>query len=59
MVIRMYTQMDVILISSDHSQPYRLSSPKLAFNRYNLNGSQFAGEVPPYDMMKLLIGEWG
>ena len=49
----------MILVSSEHSFPYRLLDPKLDFNLENFNGYIYAGEVPPKDMYELLTTKWG
>ena len=49
----------MILVSSEHSFPFRLCNKKLDFNIDHLSKLMFAGEVSPKDMMRLLIGEWG
>lgn len=50
--------MNVILVSSEHSFPFRLSED-VDFNIAILNRFIFAGEVPPKDMYTLLTTQWG
>lgn len=45
-------------MSSDHSFPFRLADPKLRFNLDNLNCYIYAGEIPPFEMYKLLTEKW-
>ena len=49
----------MILVSSEHIFPFRLSEPKLDFNLTNFTEFIYAGEVPPNEMYKLLTTEWG
>ena len=53
------TQVNVILVSSEHAFPYRSRHPELDFNLRNFNGYIYAGEVPPKDMYELLTVKWG
>ena len=52
-------QLNVILVSSEHSFPFRLTDPRLGFNLDNFNGYIYAGEVSPKDMYELLTEKWG
>lgn len=47
----------MILVSSEHSFPFRLSD--LGFNMADITDYIFAGEVPPNKMLRLLREEWG
>ena len=49
----------MILVSSEHSFPFRLSDPRLGFNLSNFTEYIYAGEVPPNEMYKLLTTKWG
>lgn len=51
-------KINVILVSSDHVFPFRLTEPKLGFNLKDINKFIFAGEVPPNKMFNLLTQEW-
>ena len=48
----------MILVSSEHSFPYKLSHPRLSFSSNVINRYIFAGEVPPNAMYELLTGKW-
>ena len=52
-------QLNVILVSSEHSFPFKLVDQKLGFNINNLEKLIFAGEVSPKEMNQLLTCEWG
>jgi hypothetical protein len=49
----------VILVSSEHSFPFRLCHPDLAFNTDDFTNYIFAGEISPKSMFELLTGKWG
>jgi hypothetical protein len=49
---------NILLVSSEHSFPFRLANPRLKFSLSNLKKIIFAGEVPPDEMFKLLTSEW-
>ena len=51
--------MNVILVSSEHSFPFRLRDPRIDFNLANMDEAIFAGEVPPNLMFELLTTRWG
>ena len=53
------TQLNVILVSSEHAFPYGLQDPQINFNLGDFNGYIYAGEVPPKDMYDLLTVKWG
>ena len=50
--------MNVLLVSSEYSYPYRLRHGRF-FNTTNLTETIFAGEVPPAAMRQLLLHKWG
>ena len=51
-------KLNVILVSSEHSYPFRLGDKRLRFKLENLNGHIFSGELPPKDMYELLTTRW-
>jgi len=52
--------MNVILVSSDYSFPFRLQNPRFNFNPDDVTQVIYAGEVPPNEMLlTLLMGQWG
>lgn len=50
---------NVILVSSEHDFPWRLSSRPVRFGLDNLTGFLYAGEAPPKDMLRVLRERWG
>ena len=50
-------QASVILISSEHGYPYKLT--KAGLNLVDIKNIIIAPEVPPVDMFKMLTGHWG
>jgi hypothetical protein len=52
-------QLNVILVSSEHSFPFKLLDHRLEFSMSNFNKFIFVGEVSPKDMYQLLTCEWG
>ena len=51
-------QMNVLLVSSEYTYPYRLRNGHF-FNTTNFTDVLFAGEVPPAAMRQLLVQRWG
>ena len=55
-----WLQLNVVLVSTDYSFPYRLGDdPRLGFNIVDIASYIFAGEVPPNKMYELLTTKWG
>ena len=54
----MFLQIKIILASSEHSFPFRLSSD-MNFNCQNFSSYIFAGEIAPNKMYQLLTTQWG
>lgn len=57
MLTKQSRSMNVLLVSSEYSYPYRLRHENF-FNTSNLTATLFAGEVPPADMRTLLRDTW-
>lgn len=51
-------KLNVVLVSSEHSFPFRLANPSLSFNIINITKFIFAGEIPPKNMYSLLTEQW-
>mmetsp|Transcript_11280 Transcript_11280/g.18944 ORF Transcript_11280/g.18944 Transcript_11280/m.18944 type:complete len:487 (-) Transcript_11280:289-1749(-) len=51
-------KLNVLLVSSEHVFPFRLSDPRLNFNIEFITRAIFVGEIPPKDMIRLLRDEW-
>ena len=49
----------MVLVSSEHTYPYRLTSGDVGFNMLDLGSMVlYAGEVPPAEMYRLLTERW-
>lgn len=52
-------QLNVVLVSSEHTLPFKLSNKRFGFNALDLGGRVvYAGEVPPGEMYRLLTRQW-
>ena len=49
----------MILVSCEHSFPFRLRHPDLAFNTDDFTNYIFSGEISPKSMYELLTEKWG
>ena len=58
-IFKKTTQLNVILVFSEHAFPLRLRDPKLSFNLENFNEYIYAGEVAPNHMHELLTTQFG
>jgi hypothetical protein len=57
MLTKQTNAMNVLLVSSEYSYPYRLRHENF-FNTSNISATLFAGEVPPAEMRTLLRDTW-